>query len=109
MHQGKCKMKRVYEVEKILDFRRTDPKSGTPIGYGKTEFLVKWKGYSSKENQWLPYENVAPDVIKEFLQKNGLWDEQWEHRCPICDKPASSERGVRTHMRRKKDNCNKFL
>ena len=68
VHQGKCKMARVYEVEKILDFERNDPKASTPVGHGKTKFLIKWKGYSSKYNKWVTYEDVAPDVIKEFLQ-----------------------------------------
>ena len=38
--------------------------------------------------------------MKEFLQTNGLWDEQWQHRCPICDKPAKSAHGVKIHRSR---------
>ena len=103
VHQGKCKYKDVYEVESILDMRRTNPVEGTPAGYGKTEFLVKWKGYGDHHNRWRPYEDIAPDTIKDYLQENGLWDHDWPHRCPNCDKPAKSATGVKIHQARSKE------
>ena len=47
-----------YEVEKILDHR----KKGR-----QTEYQVKWKGYSDKDNTWEPQENChSLDLMEEF-------------------------------------------
>ena len=52
----------VYEVEKILE-KRTKK--------GKTEYLIKWKGYEDEaENTWEPVANLdCEDKIQEF-EKN---------------------------------------
>ena len=34
----------VYEVQKVLKTRKTN---------GETEYLINWKGYSSKFNSWI--------------------------------------------------------
>ena len=47
------------DIENIIDKR---------ISYGgQVEYMVKWKGYSDKENTWEPEENIdAEDMIKEY-------------------------------------------
>ena len=57
-----------YVVEKIVDVR---------IKRGKTQYFVKWEGYSSSDNTWEPQENLDCDLkIAEFkaeqeAKKNG--------------------------------------
>ena len=52
----------VYEVEKLLEWRQVE-------GGGK-EFLVKWKGYSSKETTWEVEANILEKgMIKAVLKK----------------------------------------
>lgn len=52
-----------YEVESILDAR---------IYRNKFQYLIKWKGYSDKDNSWEPAANVknAPDAIAHFYRKH---------------------------------------
>ena len=49
----------LYEVEKILKKR---------IINGKTQYLIKWDGYSEKDASWEPLSNLkdAADCIKEY-------------------------------------------
>lgn len=48
-----------WEIEKIVDKRRRR---------NRVEYLVKWKGYDSHDNQWLPVSQLtnSRDVIKDF-------------------------------------------
>ena len=52
----------LWTVGRILDFRRR----AVEIGKGRRrlvrEYLVKWKGYSSKHNSWEPEANFTPDM-----------------------------------------------
>lgn len=51
-----------YEVEKIVDVRYYED--------GDREFLIKWKGFSSKENTWEPEENLNCQAkLKKFLNQ----------------------------------------
>lgn len=48
-----------YEVERLMDARKAK--------HGKREFLVKWKGYSTRFNTWEPEENLnCVDLIQKF-------------------------------------------
>lgn len=51
-----------YEVDRILDvyIHRNN----------KREFLIRWKGYSSKSDSWEPEENLdCADLIVKFMEK----------------------------------------
>ena len=52
-----------YEVEEILDSRRH--------GRGrKVQYLVKWKGYPSSDNQWVNWDDMhAKEALAEFRKK----------------------------------------
>ena len=53
----------IYSVEKIVKTRVCKD--------GKTEYLLKWKGYSSKHNSWEPEENIDFEkFIQETVEKN---------------------------------------
>ena len=55
-----------YEVEAILDCRKRGR---------QTQFLVKWKGYSSEENSWEPMDNLhAPRLLQNFRNR---YPERW--------------------------------
>jgi len=47
-----------FEVEEILDVRKH---------YGKTQYLIKWKGYPLSDASWEPKSNLnCPELIKKF-------------------------------------------
>ena len=51
-----------YVVEKVVKKRVTKN--------GKTQYLLKWKGYGSEENTWEPVEHIyCVDKVKQFEQK----------------------------------------
>merc|ERR1711994_793702 len=59
-----------YSVEKIVDKRKG--KNGT------TEYLVKWKGYSEKQNTWEPVKNIKYKDMIESFEKEHLDIERME-------------------------------
>ena len=51
-----------FEIEEILQER--------PLKRGGCEYLVKFKGYSKRNNEWVPEENLhAPDLLERFMRR----------------------------------------
>lgn len=96
IHQGKrCEWRDFHQIERILILdHRCDE---LLVGIGKTEFLVKWKGYNHEHNAWVAYENATTTAITEYLRANGRYDFSWRFRCASCDKPCRSKQGVKVH------------
>lgn len=53
-----------YEVDKILAEKQSPDK--------KMYYLIKWKGYNSKESTWEPIENLAgaPEVLERYRRRH---------------------------------------
>ena len=75
----------VYDAEEIIDKRRMN---------GKTEYLVKWKGYSSSDSTWEPKKNLLDlRLMQQFLAKE---------QNKIVKKPKPPPEGKK---RRRKPTC----
>ena len=46
----------------------------------------------------MTHSNLHPAVIKEFETENNLNIHSWPFRCPECDIPCRSARGVKIHV-----------
>ena len=55
-----CAEEGVFEVEEIRDKRRR---------YGRTEYLLKWKGFPESVNSWQPEENIFDRTMVEDFEK----------------------------------------
>ena len=92
VHAGKCRYREYYIADRILDV------SNHPTGSPKRRFLVRWKGY--EQQTWEPRRNLPKGMVKDFLIANQLYDFDWPgERCPDCDLPCKSIRGVNIHRR----------
>ena len=56
--------------------------------------------YSSEYDTWEPRGSLHPELITEYEKQNGCYDYDWQHRCPTCDLPFSSNHAVRIHLGR---------
>lgn len=95
----------LYEVERIVDKRRNKK--------GKWEYLIRWKGYGSKEDTWEPEHHLLH--CEEFIdQFNSL--RQHSHKRPkvpknrqeplITSQPSATETSrARSEARKKKMTC----
>lgn len=52
----------LYPVDHIVDYR---------FRAGQHEYLVKWRGYSEKDNTWEPAEHITDDLINDFQTRKG--------------------------------------
>ena len=60
-----------YEVDSILDSR---------IRGRRKEYLIRWKGYSSSDDSWEPYDNVsAPAAVADFHAQYPDKPGPWQH------------------------------
>ena len=92
MYADKCTRKDIFEIEKILE---VSGDTGSP----KRHFKVWWVGYGADYDTWEPFYNLFPNMIKEYLLANNLYDHVWSGaRCTLCDKPCKSSRGVKFHI-----------
>ncbi|KAM3966274.1 chromobox protein homolog 3 isoform 2-T2 [Aphomia sociella] len=70
-----------YEVERILEVHHKKN--------GKREFLIHWKGWSTKFDSWEPESNLnCPELIKKFMDKD-----------PSSGRRLSKRRGQRQRVR----------
>lgn len=72
--QNNCDFDREYIVERILDRR---------IRNGKTEYYLKWEGYSSAFNSWEPIENIVTPK-NELNDLNKRFDEEQRIKNKEC-------------------------
>jgi len=45
-----------WEVERVLEFR-TAPRTG------KSQYLVRWKGYGSDDDEWINFEDISLEIV----------------------------------------------
>ena len=66
--------------------------------------------YPDDKNSWVTRLNLHPQVIKDYEQRSGAYVHDWKFRCPKCDLPCASERGIHIHMSRshKQEKSQKF-
>ena len=91
IHAARCEWKDEFEIERIVSHRG-------PVT--SRSYLVKWKGYTDNDNSWVTRTNLHPKTIEEYEKGAGVYVYDWRFRCPQCDLPCASERGVRIHMGR---------
>jgi len=48
-----------WEVERVIEFR-------TAPGTSKSQYLVRWKGYGSDDNEWINFENINLEIVQDF-------------------------------------------
>ena len=89
VHAGKCQWRNEFVVEKILKHRG-------PVT--ARQYLVRWQGYSPQEDSWIPRSNLHPEAIKDYELEVGAYVQGWQFRCPECDLPCKSARGVKIHQ-----------
>ena len=74
----KATRRKEYQVESICGNRFDDKSSGML-------YLVKWKGYSSKDNTWEPMENLGncQEALERFEAKKRQAEDKFHEETPI--------------------------
>ena len=93
IHVARCEWKNEFVLEKSQITRRS--------------YQVKWMGYS---NSWSPHSNLHPQTIlvEDYERVTAVYVDDWKFRCPTCNLPCASERGVRIHMSRSEEPKNTY-
>ncbi|XP_068430416.1 chromodomain Y-like protein 2 isoform X2 [Clinocottus analis] len=94
----------LYEVERIVDKRRNKK--------GKWEYLIRWKGYGSKEDTWEPEHHLlhCEEFIDQFnslrLHSHKRHKVSKNRRDLITSQPSATENfRARSEARKKKRTC----
>jgi len=48
-----------WEVERILEFR-------TPPRTRKSQYLLRWKGYGSDDDEWINFGDISLEIVQDF-------------------------------------------
>ena len=73
-----------YYVEKILDRK---------VENGELRYLIKWQGYSSKDNSWEPEGNLKARAMVEEFNKKFVEKANKMKRLPKAKSSKSGEPG----------------
>jgi len=83
-------------VERILDKR---------IVGGKTEYLLKWKGYTEDDNTWEPEDNLGCPELIEAFEKN--WRKEQDEKKKAQPKKRVAEEPLKSKGDDKKEKSKK--
>jgi len=61
-----------WEVERVLEFR-TAPRTG------KSQYLVRWKGYGSDDDEWINFEDISLEIVQD-LWTSGNYSNTFKQR-----------------------------
>ena len=89
IHASRCQWRNEFVVEKILDHK--DPVTAR-------NYLVRWYGYTAQHESWIPRSSLHPEAIKDYEVQTGVYVQNWQFRCPECDLPCKSLRGIKIHQ-----------
>jgi len=89
-----------FEVERIMDHRTRK---------GKTEYLIKWKGYDNEEdNTWEPRENLdCEDKIEEYNKNRKAGEEKSKSKSEKRKSEAGSRKEEPSAKKKKDDAKNR--
>ena len=89
IHAGRCQWQNEFVVERILNHK--GPTTAR-------QYLIRWHGYSSQHDSWVPRSNIHPEAIKDYEIQSGSYVQNWRFRCPDCDLPCKLIRGIKIHQ-----------
>jgi len=51
-----------WEVERVLELR-TAPRTG------QSQYLVRWKGYGSDDDEWINFQDISLEIVQDFWSR----------------------------------------